>query len=143
MNKALLILGILWASPITLLCFLFYIGPFWIFKWIKYEEWSELAWVWTLSPKAPEWLQKKWKTRRGESCGAFIIMKKHPESSEELTKSLIHEKEHIKQMMRFGIFQPILYVLCTLLLSVMANVDSYRDNPFEIAARNAAGQIKK
>ena len=142
MNKLKLVLGMIWASPITLLS-CFYVLPFWLFKWYKYEGFFKNAWLWTVSSKAPKFVLKRWKKYAGMTTGNFIVMKKHPKSSKSKKKTLKHEQEHVNQIMMLGIFQPILYTLCLLLNYVIPHASPYRDNPFEVAARRAAKQEKK
>ena len=145
MEKVKFLLGFLWCLPITLLAFLFYVGPFWAMGWYKLVGWRQLAWIFHLQDKAPGWLKKKWLHWAGQTTGNLIVMKQLPEESQYAKIILTHELTHTKQCMILGVFQPLCYGLqwiCgTILKKTTGDVDGYYDNLFEIHARRSAGQI--
>lgn len=48
--------------------------------------------------------------------------------------TLVHERVHIRQLLRYGIWFPILYLACY-------PIYKYKDNPFEIEARHVTNDI--
>jgi len=147
------ILGIVFASPVTLVTLLFYILPFTALKWYKYEGWYgvdrhanpnsplALAPVWTVQlERCPGWLVKYWAKWGGHCVGTAVVVKNEPGSSKKADITLAHELHHVDQMHRFGFFQPVLYVLSSLCAKV-AGEDAYIMNVFEMSARRVAGQI--
>lgn len=145
MGRVKFVMGFLWAAPVTLLSFLFYVMPFWCMGWYMFAGWRELAWCWYLNPKAPSWIQKKWKHWAGQTVGSLIIMKQFPDNSQYMNVILKHELTHVRQLMILGVFQPLLYfanwLTGTILKKTIGHVDGYFDNLMEINARRSAGQI--
>lgn len=145
MERIKFVLGFLWAVPVTLLAFLLYVFPFWCMGWYVFARWHDLAWVWHLSPKAPQWLQVKWKHSAGQAVGNLVIMKSVPDSSAYSQVILKHELTHVRQVMILGLFQPMIYALNyvagTILKKTVGHVDGYYDNLMELHARRCAGQI--
>ena len=145
-----LYLGIAFAAPVTLLTGLFYILPFWALGWYSYigqrtapPNKSPLGtgWVCLLNAeKAPSFVNKHWRGWAGHCVGSTVVLKYALEST-SATTVLNHELHHVDQMHRLGLFQPILYVLASLVAWASKEKSSYQSNAFEIAARRAAGQI--
>lgn len=139
--------GVLWASPVTLLAFIFYVAPLWALRQYKFIGWDGIAWRWDYPVRSPFYLRtwfdrfidEKWKRWAGSSLGNIIIIK----SSRGMRQTTVtHEHEHVLQAMRLGIFQPILYGLYWLIAKVaLRHADAYYDSPFEIDARRAANQL--
>lgn len=147
-EKLKLTAGIIWASPITLLAFIFYIAPMWALRQYRYAGWDGLAWRWDYVVRSPLYLRtkfdkfvdEKWRRWGGSAMGNIINIKVYKGSRESIT--VTHEHEHVIQCMRLGIFQPILYGIYTLLAKfVLRKADPYYDNPFEVDARRAADQL--
>ena len=138
MKKFLLILGIIWASPVTLAQFL-YVAPLWILGHYRYAGWTGLAWRWNVRPRSNRlgrFIAKRWQRWGGQAGGNIILIK----SDRDITVK--HEHEHVRQCMRLGIIQPILYALFWLTAKVaLRHADAYYDNLFEIDARRAANQL--
>lgn len=142
------LLGFAWASPLTL-CGLVYVLVFQLMGWYKWHGVRGDALVWITNPSAmPGWLYRRWNGLTfdlgGVCVGNVIVMDVADFAIDSIAwnKILIHEMTHVKQCMRLGIFQPLLYGSCTIALSLLdKNVDSYYDNPFENHARRAAGQV--
>ena len=141
MNKAKLFAGMAFASPITVVCFLFYILPCITMKWYKSLGWMDYAWVFVVNEeKSPKFINNYWKKWAGHAMGNLVVMKKYDPVLNQTT--LTHELEHCKQCMRLGVFQPILYALFYLAIKFgCKNSDPYYSNCFEIDARRAAGQV--
>ena len=139
MKKLLLCLGMLWASPLTIVSLLFYVLPFWALRWYQYCGWYDDAFVWKVNDKAPNFLLSLWAGWGGHCCGNAIVLVKDPES---LPVILRHEREHVFQCMTLGIFQPVLYALNMLTCVLTRGMSAYLDCTFERAARRAAGQEK-
>lgn len=138
LKQAQRVLQLIWASPVSLPCFIFYILPCWIAGWYTYFERYGDTWIF-LHAKMPAWLAKLWEPWTGQCVGNCIVLKYDPRLTPATLKTLIHEIVHARQVMRWGIFQPILYALSSL-SALAAGEDRYRCNHFEIAARRAAGQ---
>ncbi len=146
MTRAKFLLGFLWASPITLLAFLLYVGPCWLLGWYRLQGWNQIAWVWETNEKsAPKWLKKRWSRWAGATVGNMIVMKPFASDSSHYRIILAHELVHVRQIMVLGILQPLCYAMnwfCgTILKKTMGHVDGYYDNQMEIQARRMAGQI--
>lgn len=146
MSKVKRVLGVIWASPITLVCSLFYALPFLAMGWYKSEGIIGDAWVLTtVENKLPGLLKKYWSKWAGHAMGNLVVLKKFDPSSRQSVTTLTHEMCHVHQCMLLGVFQPILYGACILagnvLQKFMGEYDAYYDNPFEIHARRTAGQV--
>lgn len=131
------ILGWIWAFPITCLGML-YSFLFQTLGYYKFDQFTQdqLALVWIVKDDCPAWLAALWKDWGGHTIGNVIVLKQPNDTT------LVHEKQHVKQCMQLGIFQPVLYVLCYAIIKIACNSSHpYYDNPFEIDARRAAGQM--
>ena len=131
----------IWAAPITIVCFVFYVLPFWLLGWYEYIGWYENCWAWKLRSSAPEVIQRLWKNWAGHCVGNMIVMVERPEACKRFQVVLVHEQQHVIQCMKLGVFQPILYCANRLAIAwACKNLDPYKANIFEIDARVAAGQ---
>ena len=134
------LLGLIWAGPLTLLG-LTYVTLFTLLGWYQRLGQRDDALVWLLNAdKAPAWLNKKWTRWGGHTIGQVVVMRYNPDTDKGRV-TLRHEQEHVHQCMVLGIFQPILYGLAYLGLKFCRHAHPYYDNPFEIDARRAAGQV--
>lgn len=131
-------LGYIWAGPVTLPG-LIYASTFQLVGWYKWAGVKEDGLVWRVMPTAPAWLAKLWKTWSGHAIGNVVVLNVDPEKKPNV---LVHELVHVRQCMRLGIFQPIIYGLAYLGIKFgCESSDPYFSNPFEIDARRVAGQI--
>lgn len=134
-------LGLLWAAPITVACFLLYVVPLWSMRWYEYVGFHELAWVWKLREDAPDWLHRRWKGWAGHAFGNIVVVVEKPNISRYTWVILTHELQHVRQYMRLGVLQPIMYFLTYFAIRwACKNSHAYYDNPFELDARRGAGQ---
>lgn len=138
MSKFLKFLGYAWAAPVTLFGLLYValmtVGGF--YKWHGVEG---DALVWTVKPTSPSWLMALWKKWGGQAIGNVVVLKVSPVDRPMV---LIHEQKHVDQVMRLGIFQPIMYALCYVAIRVgCPGSDPYWSSPFEVDARRHAGQL--
>lgn len=148
-EKIKLVLGIIWALPVTLALFLFYIIPMWVLGLYQYAGWDEMAWVWHFDlyrDASPIRLKfrKLWAGWAGFGMGNIAVVKVSDaiKGSRYLQMTLAHEKEHVRQSMRLGPLFPVIYGLVWLMMKVaLRNCSAYLDGPFEIDARRAAGQM--
>lgn len=140
MSKVARYAGYVWAAPLTLLG-LIYTLAFQQLGWYKCLGKHGDAWIWQLVPdKSPTWLDKMWLRWGGHAIGNVVVVKVDI-TSDRGKITLRHEQEHVRQCMTLGIFQPILYGLAYIALKFCKNAHPYYDNPFEIDARRAAGQV--
>jgi len=131
------ILGYAWASPLTILG-ASYALLFQAVGWYAWHGRIDDGLVWRVTPGSPAWLQKLWKKWGGHTIGNIIVLNCDP-----LKKSTTvdHEMAHVRQCMRLGIFQPIVYAISSLGIYLgCESSDPYWSNPFEIDARRTAGQ---
>lgn len=136
-KDALKVVGHIWAAPLTIVG-LFYATLFTILGWYSWDSREGIALVFN-TKKMPNFLVKLWKGWAGHTVGHVVVLAPMPELQRNIT--LRHEQEHVSQMMRFGIFQPIFYLMIMGVIKLCCkNAHYYLDNPFEIDARRAAGQ---
>lgn len=133
------LLGYAWASPITIFG-LAYAGLFQLLNWYKWYGVSDDALVWVLDLNScPTFLLRLWRGWYGHTVGNVVVLRLLPDKKPAV---LIHEKKHVDQMMRLGVFQPIIYSLCYLGIKFgCPGSNPYFTNSFEIDARRAAGQV--
>lgn len=132
------ILGYVWASPVTLLGLL-YASLFWALGWYNWGGVEEDGLVWEVDNSSiPNWLKAYWRNWGGHAIGNVVVLKYPMEKYPEL---LAHELRHVEQVMRLGVFQPIVYGINLLAIRVgCPGTDPYHYNPFEVDARRVAGQ---
>ena len=131
-------LGYAWAAPVTL-AGLSYAGLFTALGWYKWHGKIEDGLVWRVGDKSPEWLKKLWKTWSGHAIGNVMVLNVDPLKKTQVVQ---HELVHVRQVMRLGIFQPIVYGICWLAIKFgCESSDPYFSNPFEIDARRTVGQV--
>ena len=132
-------LGYAWASPMTLFGVV-YASAFKALGWYKWHGVEGDALVWLARPSTgPAFLSRLWTGWGGHAMGNVIVLN---DNAPNKARILVHEQKHVDQMMRLGIFQPIIYGLCYVGIKLGCPGSSpYYDNPFEIDARRAAGQV--
>lgn len=135
-----LVLGMLWCSPITILGGL-YVSLFSTFGWFDYAGWIGHAWFFVVrKEQMPRFVVNMMKND-GHCIGNIIVMKQQPNVSKQTQISALHELARAEHYMRLGIFLPLAYELCSILNKIGCPRNDFYDNPFEIDARRAAGQI--
>jgi hypothetical protein len=133
-------LGWLWASPLTLLGFL-YVTVFSFFGWYLSLGLMGDALVWRLRPDvAPSWLKAAWRHWAGHAIGNVVVLNSGTDTVHGQL-CLRHEQEHVHQCMVLGPLLPVFYFTAYLGLKFCSHAHPYYDNPFEIDARRAAGQV--
>ena len=133
------VLGYVWAFPVTF----FGLTYASMLNFVGYYKWHGIhgnALVWIVdSEKSPNWLRKLWKSWAGHAIGNVVVLKNNPQDKPIVLK---HEQRHVEQVMRLGVFQPIVYFISSFAIYVACDdSDPYYSNPFEIDARRHAGQI--
>lgn len=134
------VLGFIWAAPITVVGFIYAT----LFTWAGW--YSRLgnhgdALVWQLDEKkSPDWLKKRWQRWSGHTIGNIVVLRYAPDTDRGRV-TLRHEQEHVHQCMVLGVFQPVLYGITYVALKCCRHAHPYYDNPFEVDARRAAGQV--
>lgn len=138
-NKLKKLAGYAWASPVTFFG-LFYAASFRALGWYRWHGVEGDGLVFMLDmQKAPRWLVNLWKGWAGHAIGNVVVLSNQLYVS---GKTLTHELKHVDQVMRLGVFQPIMYGLNMIAIKVgCPGSDPYFDCPFEIDARRAAGQV--
>lgn len=140
MSKAARVAGHIWAAPLTLLG-LTYVTLFTLLGWYRRIGVHGDAIVWQpVAERTPGWLDKAWMKWGGHCIGQVVVVKYDLDTDRGRTL-LRHEQEHVHQCMVLGVFQPVLYGLAYLGLLFCRHSHPYYDNPFEIDARRAAGQV--
>lgn len=147
MKKLFAILGTIWLLPITILVWMFYILPLWALGHIKFSDWADfLVPHFVLDEKkSNSWYAKQWRDWAGVSLPNAIITKyEEGHNFPSYTRTMLHELRHCYQQWAFGPFHWLAYILSTLFIWLfLKDLHSYYDNPFEVDARRAAGQMVK
>jgi hypothetical protein len=146
MKRVKFLLGVAWASPVTLVILLFYVLPFVALGWYKYLGFMDLAGVFVLSDTAPQFIKSRWKRWGGFGMGNVVVLRQIPDLTTRASQALLtHEMTHVRQTMILGVFMPLMYGLCMLfgkvLQKTIGRYDAYYDNIFELHARRCAGQV--
>lgn len=142
MTKFLRLFGFMWALPLSLLM-LAYVLLFSALGWYNFIGVREkIGLVWFVNEsKAPGWLNQFWDGWAGHACGNVIVLK-YDLTNRYGQITLKHELEHVRQCMKFGVFQPLLYALVYLTIKIgCRNSNPYFSNIFEVDARRGAGQL--
>ncbi len=131
--------GYIWALPLTLLAFI-YVGLMVLTRQYKWQGIYGDAFVFkTRQTKMISLMKKIWRGWAGHAFGQVVVVK-YDTNFITGFRILCHEREHVNQCIRFGIFQPIFFVFMMFVLWLTRHGHPYYDNPFEIAARRSAGQ---
>lgn len=134
------LLGFVWAGPLTILG-LAYVAVFTACGWYRALGRQGDAWAWQLVPdKMPKWLTNAWASWAGQAIGNVIVVRYNLDTDKGKA-TLRHEQEHVHQYMMLGVLMPIIYGAAYLGLRSCRYANPYYDNPFEIDARRAAGQV--
>lgn len=141
MSKAIRFLMLAWAFPATL--FGVFIASFFdvIVGWLTYLGRRDDAIVWSLNERAPKWINTRLFGFHNALVVGNIIVLRHYIDDDRSAFVIRHELEHVKQWMTLGIFMPIAYMLCWLVLQTSRHAHPTYDHPMEIDARRAAGQV--
>lgn len=138
MRYFLLVLGWLWAAPLTI--------PSLILSWIlvacrqlNFCRFSLDALTCEFKTVKGNWLERKLLAQwAGMNLAGAIWYNQAYADSEKTQK---HERWHALQCYVLGIFMPALYFLCAAWIWLFQkDKHAYMDNPFERGARRAAGQ---
>ena len=133
-------LGWMWALPLTLVGFI-YATVFSLLGWYNNRGLKGDALLWEVNPdKMPGWLKNAWKHWAGHTVGNVVVLNGNIDTHRGRI-TLRHEQEHVRQGMVLGIFLPVFYSMAYFGLKFCAHAHPYYDNPFEIDARRAAGQV--
>lgn len=137
-NKVKKVAGYAWSAPVTVVG-LVYTSIFQLIGWHDWIGVRDDALVWRVSSSVPQWLGTLWKPWSGHTIGNVVVLNVDPE---EQPKVLLHEMVHVRQCMRLGVFQPLIYGLAYLGIKFGCEAsDPYFTNPFEVDARRAVGQV--
>jgi len=140
MSKIAKFVGIVWASPLTLLGMI-YVFLFSALGWYEWEGRHGNALTWQLVPeRAPDWLLHMWLGWTGHAVGNIVIV--HVQIRSLRGQMVIrHEQAHVEQAMTFGVFYPIIYAFMYLVSCMCRSSYPLYDNVLEISARRSAGQV--
>lgn len=140
MKKLKLLVCLLWAFPLTFFGII-YVLTFQALKWYKFCGIFDNAIVWKVNEdKMPKVLQVAWQNWLSHCLGNVIVLKKDP-ASKSAKSALLHSQEHVRQCMVLGVFQPILFILFSLVIKIALNkLHYYFSNPFELEARRVSHQ---
>lgn len=142
MKKALFLLGVLWASPVTALTFALYIFPFWLAGYYNYIGVYGAALVWKVDENCPEWLHRIWDGWGGHTFGNIVVTVEDPLLSYRGAEIIVHELQHVHQYMRLGpLFLPLYFLFSAVIYVACKNSKAYMHNPFEVDARRGAGEL--
>lgn len=142
MEQLKLILGLLWASCITVPALTFYILPLWLMKRYRFVGRDGVAWIWEVDVDAlgqtviDKLLRLVWKGDTvktkgdviGMTTGNIVVITKVRKPT-----TIAHEKVHVKQYMKLGPAFLVIYLINTIRYG-------YKKNPLEIAARLESGE---
>lgn len=137
------IIGFVWLFPATLLTWLLYILPAWLFGVILYKGMhSFLVWKFQLV-NSDSWYARAWSDWYGWSGPCVMIVKDLPGERDDRWVKIteVHEGRHCAQQFVLGIFFYPAYIAHSMWLWLFRkDKHSYLDNWFERDARRAAGQ---
>lgn len=133
---------ILWLLPATILVWFIYVLPVWlIFRDLVFVRWAQFGVIeFVLAKKGLEkWHVKLWHDWAGWAGPMVFVWRGDPHVVMSRTRA--HEMEHCRQQFYAGIFLYPIYILISAFIWVfMPSKSAYLHNPFEVAARKAAGQ---
>ena len=134
-------LGFLWALPLFIVFWLFYVFPLWALGHIRYDGREDpLVWRFRVVNRT-SWYRRLWGGWKGHAGPSFIVMTPDFDAKRSL-RTRLHELEHVRQIFRWGIFFYPVYVAIAVWIFWIDSPDKhpYFDHPFEMEARKAAGQ---
>ncbi len=136
-NVALKILAGIWCSPVFLIGFILFLLLL-LFQQVKNNGWKDGAL--DIVCLKDSWLQKKMLNKWAGFCiGLCVFYVDERERNNETTRD--HERVHVNQQLKLGIFEPIFYGLFCVVIFLGCNIHAYYTNPFELDAKIKAGQI--
>lgn len=143
--KLLRTLGFIWLLPATIIVWLFYVLPVWVFGEVHYEGMHSLfVWKFRVSNLA-SWYTGLWSDWAGWSGPCVIFYKDQPGTFDDawVERTLIHEDDHCFWQFVFGVFFYPIYSAASLGIWLFGGEHrhAYLDNPFERRARQTAGQV--
>ena len=139
MSKLARVAGFAWAAPLTLLG-LIYVTLFTLLGWYRRTGVRGDALIWHVDVRrCPAWVYSRWHIC-GHNFGNVVVMTTDLETDRGRIL-LKHCQAHVRQNMVLGPLQPVLYTLAWAGLCACQHAHPYYDNPFEIDARRAAGQV--
>lgn len=142
MKHLLYLIGWIWLLPVHIA------GLFWFLPMLIKGNFENVWWDWN-------WWCLNWNLKDDskfvkesmEGWWGFVIgnnivyVNDDPLDAHYDYKHMIHEQQHVKQNYLFGMFFYPAYMLATAYIYLFQHgKHSYHDNPFEVNARNAAGQ---
>lgn len=136
------VLGFLNVFPATLLNAVWIVPLVLMKQFRRFKKRTEFSiYLIPLSVVPDSFLDKRLQKYAGCAIGAFILIREDSVSEDYLARTLIHEETHVLQQYYYGIFMPVIYVICSIAIFIFyPNKHSYYDNPFERQARKRAGQ---
>jgi hypothetical protein len=130
-----------WVLPATIVVWALYIIPFWVTGAIRYRGSPDMLVAEFALDRvcSPEWYENAWEHWAGWGGPCVMIMNpaKGADTSWVMRR---HEVEHCLQQFRWGIFFYLIYGGAWLWLWLFTSRHPYLDNPFEVWAREAAGE---
>lgn len=142
-------LGVIWASPMTLLGLL-YALLFAACGLYRFHGIHQFGLVWVIKDSAPASFKRAWEGWAGHTVGQVIILREDPTATEKFKTKLEHELVHVDQFFCLGcLFFPA-YFACYFVscLGVLFGVYKprtlkgvYRNNIFERHARRVSHDI--
>ncbi len=135
MKTIFFIIGNLWMLPNTIIGTLL-LALFYATRSVAYV--GHTRWSLKFVAIRDSWISRAMRESTGWSFGGpFILLQDGHSLSAKLIK---HEDRHVLQQMVFGVLHWPLYVAGGMYIALfMQDKHYYRDNPFEIDARRAAG----
>lgn len=125
------LLSRLWVGPLTLVGLLYcelFVKLGW-YERIFYPSIPDVRFYSLLDP--PSWLTDAWSKWKGQTIGEVVVLRDEFSPKSSIVR---HELAHVEQCRTLGILMPLAYVLSSL-CAMLAGLDGYKDNHFELAAR--------
>lgn len=131
--KFLYVLGFIWALPVVILWWLFYILPLLLLRNIQYVGVEQFLIFRFVLVENNSWYHRRWDRWSGfAGPGYFIITHRmHGTGSFREKITVLHEIRHCQQIYLFGLFFYVLYGLLWVRYG-------YKNHPFEKDARRFA-----
>lgn len=137
-------LGFLFCLPLSLIGWFIFLLLYFCRQIESVYIGRDLTMVWDLNEKS--WIGRKFFLNRdwaGFAFGNNALLLEVSDDKRWLQK-LRHERMHVYQFYKLGIFFPILYILESVRIYLFCkDLHSYYDNVYEIEAREYAGQEVK
>ena len=133
---------IIWVSPAAVLVWLGYILPmWWVARDLVFVRWAQYGVAeFVLADKGlASWHVKLWGDWAGWGGPCVFVWRGDPHAP--MGRTRLHELEHCRQQFYAGVFfYPFYLVMAVVIWLFVPGQHAYLDNPFERAARRAAGQ---